>query len=204
MSRQRAFTLVELLVALFITAIVFALGYGAIEQAVRNREALAANQERISGLQRAMRILMQDLSQAVARPVRDQVGSGLEAAFIGNGGDGTLLAVTRSGWSNPAGVQRASLQRVRYRLVEGKLQRESLAELDAVAAAPRRVRTLIDGVQSVRVRFLEQGPSWVDVWPRPSAAGDANSMFYKRPLAVEITFEFADWGRIVRLIEVAS
>lgn len=204
MIRQRAFTLVELLVALFITAVVFALGYGAIEQAVRNREALAANQERIADLQRAIRILVQDLSQVVARPVRDAVGSGLEAAFVGNAGDGTLLAVTRAGWANPAGVQRASLQRVRYRLVDGKLQRESLAELDAVAAAPKRIRNLIDGVQSVRVRFRDQSGSWVEVWPQPSAVGGAEAAFFKRPIAVEVTIEFSDWGRIVRLIEVAS
>jgi prepilin-type N-terminal cleavage/methylation domain-containing protein len=38
--RGRGFTLIELLVALFIAALMFAMGYGAIHQALTSRESL--------------------------------------------------------------------------------------------------------------------------------------------------------------------
>jgi len=40
MSRLRGFTLIELLVAMFIAAIMFAMGYGAIRQALNTHESL--------------------------------------------------------------------------------------------------------------------------------------------------------------------
>jgi hypothetical protein len=35
-----------------------------------------------------------------------------------------------------------------------------------------------------------------------SAADPLRRSLYSRPLAVEVTLELADWGRIVRIIEV--
>ena len=75
---QRGFTLIELLVALFITAIIFAMGYGAINQALKNRESLEERQSRLTAVQNAMRVMVQDFAQLTPRPVRDVLGqSGL-------------------------------------------------------------------------------------------------------------------------------
>ena len=68
---QRGFTLIELLVALFITAIIFAMGYGAINQALKNRESLEERQSRLTAVQNAMRVMVQDFGQLTPRPVRD-------------------------------------------------------------------------------------------------------------------------------------
>jgi general secretion pathway protein J len=205
MKTPRGFTLVELLVALFITAIVFALGYGSINQAIKNREGLKQQQDRLVAVQRTIRLLVQDLAQAAPRPVRDEIGSSYEPALIGNSASGTLLTLTRAGWANPAGVQRASLQRVRYVFAQGKLRREARPELDAVAAAPSRGRDLLDGVKSVRMRFMNDGLNWQDTWPPPGAAGALSKQERRwRPVAVEVTLELEDWGRIRRVIEVTN
>jgi general secretion pathway protein J len=71
--RAPGFTLLELLVALFVTAVMFAIGYGAITQALENRERVQVQQRRLNELQRAMRTLVQDFAQAVPRPVRDAI-----------------------------------------------------------------------------------------------------------------------------------
>lgn len=55
------FTLIELMVALFVTAVMFALGYGAISQALVNRDSVRQQQQRLSHLQRTVRVLVQDL-----------------------------------------------------------------------------------------------------------------------------------------------
>ena len=67
--RNRGFTLLELLVAMFIAAIMFAIGYGAINQAVNNHSAVADQQARLLELQTAMRVLEQDFVQLEPRPV---------------------------------------------------------------------------------------------------------------------------------------
>ncbi|MBV8145865.1 MAG: prepilin-type N-terminal cleavage/methylation domain-containing protein, partial [Gammaproteobacteria bacterium] len=75
MKRARGFTLIELLVAMFIAAIMFALGYGAIRQALTTHETLRAQQEHLLELQNAVRLLEQDFVQLAPRPVRQAVGN---------------------------------------------------------------------------------------------------------------------------------
>ncbi len=71
---QRAFTLIELLVALFIAAVMFAMGYGAINQALQNRGTIRRHQEDLVQLETAMRVIEQDFVQLAPRPVRDPIG----------------------------------------------------------------------------------------------------------------------------------
>ena len=72
---QRGFTLVELLVALFITAIVFAMGYSALSQALTSRKQVDEQATRLSAVQQAMRVIEQDFEMMQPRPVRDLQGS---------------------------------------------------------------------------------------------------------------------------------
>ena len=82
--RNRGFTLLELLVAMFIAAIMFAIGYGAINQAVNNHSAVADQQARLVELQTAVRVMEQDFVQLEPRPVRQPVGDGWLPALLGN------------------------------------------------------------------------------------------------------------------------
>ncbi len=129
--RQRGFTLIELMVAVFITAILFAIGYGAVNQAVKNREALEQQQERLLAIQTAMRTIAQDVNQLALRPIRDPTGNDLLPVIIATASDQKrLVELTRGGWANPAGVQRPALQRVVYLFEENTLRREYWPVLD--------------------------------------------------------------------------
>ena len=73
-SAARGFTLIELMVAIFITAMLLAMGYGAVNQAFANHAALDARQERLLAVQTTMRLFTQDLTQLTPRPVRQPLG----------------------------------------------------------------------------------------------------------------------------------
>jgi general secretion pathway protein J len=201
------FTLIELIVAMLITAIIFALGYGALEQALRNRESVSRNEERLRALQFTIRTLVQDFAQMAPRPIREPIGETCLPALqsqAGNG-DSNEVTFTRGGWSNPAGLQRSTLQRVHYAVQDGKLRREYWSALDALIDPPPHQRELLSGVRSIKFRFMNDGHAWQDSWP-PASVNTVRSAKENRwrPIAVEVTLELEDWGRIIRLVEVAG
>ncbi len=124
--RQAGFTLLELMVALFIAALMFAMGYAAINQGLTSHDSLKEQQAHLLQLQTTVRLLEQDFVQAAPRPVRQPVGDEPAQSAMLGGTPGTqpVVALTRAGWSNPAGLQRPGLQRVAYFLENNTLRRE--------------------------------------------------------------------------------
>src|SRR5215470_4185286 len=105
----RGFTLLELLVAMFIAAIIFAMGYGTINQAVKNRETLEEQQARLLELQTTIRTMEQDFVQLAQRPVRDPVGGTYQAALVANptstaGGLGSSIGSSSSSSNGTRGL----------------------------------------------------------------------------------------------------
>jgi general secretion pathway protein J len=209
--RRAGFTLIEVMIAIFIAAVMFAIGYGAINQALRDRETLTTSQDRITEIQRGMRVVAQDFAQIVARTARDTQGAGnIEPAVSARNTDNTLLTFTRAGWSNPAGVQRPAEQRVRYRFVDGSLVREHWLAVDpALNTEPVR-RVLLTKVKSVAVRFLDPVTrDWRSDWPAVLPSGPigpqtVDLLLRTRPLAIEFTVVLEDWGRVQRLFEIPT
>ena len=74
--RRAGFTLIEVVVAIFIAAVMFAIGYRALNQAVIERDTLATAQDRVTEIQRGMRVVAQDFAQLAARAARDTQGNG--------------------------------------------------------------------------------------------------------------------------------
>src|ERR1700749_1421498 len=130
--RNRGFTLLELLVAMFIAAIMFAIGYGAIKPVGNNRSGIKDQEDRLAELQTAVRVMEQDFVQLTPRPVRQPVGDGWLPALLANA-DPTaqpMLQLSRGGWNNPTGVQRPGLQRVAYFFEKNTLRREYWTVMD--------------------------------------------------------------------------
>ena len=199
------FTLVEVLVALLLLGIMTAMGYGTYRQARVSAERAEASQKRTREIEFGMRIIVQDFAQIVPRPVREPIGAGRSPALKGNPvnqgstSTGPLVEMTRGGWSNTAGVQRGTVQRVSYQLDKETLNRLYLPVLDPTLSNKPVTQQLLTLVKSVRLRYLNPSKVWVDSWPEPGSA-----TLDTRPIGVEITIEFKDWGKVRRLIEVAG
>jgi len=244
------FTLIEILVALLILGIMSALGYGTYRAARISAERTEESLKRSREIEFGMRMMVQDIAQAVPRPVRDILGQTRVAAMLGTNGFGTLtpipssiggtgsnsgsnsnsssgmsfssmsfnsgsgsgtrtnssaapiLDLTRTGWSNTAGQQRSTLQRVSYGLVDDVLKRSYQVHLDNVQGTTPVVQDLFTGVKAIQMRYLDSNQTWQTQWPPPGLLGTEG--LSNRPVAVELIIEFKDWGRIRRLIEVAG
>ncbi len=218
--RSRGFTLLELLVALFITAILFAMGYGALSQALTSRKEVEEQSARLSAVQQTMRVLEQDFELMQPRPARDPLGNGYEAALLvsqnassamstddnaGGSGGAPLVTFTRGGWANPAGLPRSELQRVSYLVRDGKLVRQNLPVMDTTAATAIVERELLDQVQSVSFEYMDESFAWAPTWPTPGMQmSTPQELWRARPIAVKIVLTLKDAGVLTRIIEVVE
>jgi general secretion pathway protein J len=206
-TSERGFTLLELLVAMGIFAIIGAMALGGLNAVVGQESQARVQTERLATLQRALRLMTIDFSSASPRFVRDELGTRCteqELPFV-SGQFGYLVKLTRGGWPNPANVpHRGTLQRVQYRLEDGKLIREYWPVVDRMLGQEPRSEELLTGVKDIKLLFFdaEQGAGeWQQQWPPLRNAGTTAGA---RPRAVQVTLELDDWGTIERLIEVAQ
>jgi general secretion pathway protein J len=177
----RGFTLVELIVALAIFAMLAATGVALLRGGVDATQASATRFDATARLLRTRALLIDDLAQAAPRRVRDANGA-LLPAFEGARGDrrdAPLLALTRRGWTNDDGLARASLQRVEWRLsASGALERRAWPMLDG--AQPGPAVTLMTGLTGAALRFRARG-AWTDAWDEERALPEAVEIALDRP-----------------------
>jgi len=200
---QRGFTLLELLVALAIFALLAVMAYGGLSKVLRTEDILDQQLDRLAEVQRTFTFLERDLLQLIPRDIRDQYGDTrpfLQGRDPLQGSGEPLLALTRSGYANPLGVARSELQRVDWRLKDEALYRETWPVLDrAQDSLPRAVR-LCTRVQDLRLRFLDDKKKWHRQWPPE----DQQAGGLQAPLAVEVTLELTDWGELRRLVPLGA
>ena len=202
-ARVSGFTLVELLVAVFVFAIVSAIAMGGYNELVKQSDIASAGAARTRNVQATMQRLVLDFTLLEPRPVREPLGDALQPALRSDARSGEQLAeFTHSGWSNPAGMQRSTLQRVSYRLENNKLVREYWVVLDRTLTGEPQRAEMIDRVKRLGLRYMDTNRSWHEQWPPLGySAPDAAQV---RPIAVEITLELEDWGELKRIVEVAG
>jgi general secretion pathway protein J len=201
-DRTGGFTLLELLVALFVASVMFAMGYAGLVEAARQRSGIVEAQQRFGELQRAVRIMATDLASLEARPVRDELGRGTQGALDATLTSGRVLGFTRGGRSSSSSHARGSLQRIEYAVVEGSLLRSTSPVLDPIQGGTASRRVLLREVRGLRLRFLNARGEWQEVWPPTDATDLDRSPLRSRPLAVEFTLETVQYGLIRRVIEV--
>lgn len=203
MQRRRGFTLIEVLVSVFLLSVLSAFCYQTLSYVRRSKTASAAAFEQVRGLELAMHYFATDFEQLEPRPVRDVLGATYVPALYADGRSVDVVSLTRGGWPNPAGLQRATLQRVTYSVEQGTLVRRYSLALDATSGTLPVRRELLKNVVGVTVRYLDGNRVWQTQWPPLAANAVTSSLpLSTRPLGVEVTIELVGIGKLVRLIEV--
>lgn len=190
LGRARGFTLVELLVAVAVLAVVAALAWGGLASVARSRALIEAEQVRLAALTRAFGRFEADLRAAVARPVRDGAGAELPALR----GEPALLEVTRGLPPSLIETGGADLARVAWSLQSGSLQRAAWTVLDRPVGLAPLTEALVPEADRIEFRYLDAQGRWQSRW--------ADSV--RLPLAVELRLGIEDLGELRRVVELPA
>jgi general secretion pathway protein J len=186
-------TLLELLVAVAILAVVSVMAYGGLKTVLDADEATARHAAALTDLQRTFFLIGNDIEQIVARPIRDAYGDSRPAL------DATqplYLELSRRGWSNPAGRLRSTLQRVGYLAEDGSLVRNAWYVMDRAQDSRPERSILLEGVTGLRFRLRGDGGEWHDTWP----IAQGQDALATLPRALEIVLVTEQWGTLRRLM----
>lgn len=190
-SAEHGFTLIELLVALMIFAMLASAGVLLLGNSVSAQAQVKTRLDDMAAVQRAGGALASDLGQAVPRITRTEAGTLAPAFWAHDDGDAQpVLQFVRGGWDNLGDLPRPSLQKVEYWVRQGRLERRTYAQLDG--AAGDDPAALLDNVEAVILRFRDAQGQWQDDWTpsQPDLLPKAVEMTVTRTGEPPVTMRF--------------
>lgn len=190
-QRPRGFTLLEMLIAIAIFAMIGLASNAVLSTVLKNDEATKDFSIRLKALQQGFGAIERDLTQMVARTPRSLEGGRGSTVFqTGNDildSESEALIFYRLGWLNPDGLlPRGSLQSVAYVVMEGRLERWYYPYPEPEFGAEPIKTVIIDKVLSVEYSFFMD-----DKWERKVDAS-------KLPKAIAMEIEIEGLGKIQR------
>ncbi|MFT4924730.1 MAG: general secretion pathway protein J [Phenylobacterium sp.] len=192
MKHSRGFTLLEMLLATAIFALVGIASFGILTAITDSDKLSKQTVEQLQGIQRAFFLMERDFLQITSRKIRidgeragDRIISGGELVMESEAG---AVAFTHDGWRNPGMIlPRSEIQSVSYRMFEGNLERLFFNYPDPVTGEKPRVQVLLEELVNLKFEFLES-KTWEEEWEKPGL-----------PRAVKVTIETDALGEVFRI-----
>lgn len=216
--QQQGLTLIEVLIALSIFALLGVASYRMLNGVMAAQQTIEQHSQQLAQFQKAMTVIDRDMQFLIDRPVR--IESKSLASIVLN--KDYPVELTRIGWRNPLMLARSQLQRVAYdiglhplRDQQGSvfygsnspyLRRIYWSVLDRTdITEPTHTQALLAGVESLEVYVIsedDKGDRQRDSeWPLPVKSPEEKPS-ERIIVAIEVHLKHRDFGDITRLYRV--
>ena len=188
---KNGFTLIEILIALMVFAIIAGITSSAMYYAFNTRSKINTYADRLSELQIAVNLLEQDTDQIINRPVR---GDDMRTfpAFIGAP---ETIEFTRAGVVNPRQLaNRSTLKRIAFLCQNHQLIRRSWLQTDSPNRKRYEDRIVIDQLKACKFSFMDNNKQQYKEWLSESITNDQKKQVF--PSIIQLDIELIDWGKL--------
>ena len=190
-TRNRGFTLLEVIIAIAIFAVIGLTSFSIFDTVLKSDERSKIQSARMNELQKAFLIIERDINQISERSMRVD-GEAPSETFLQTEENNLIteeigLSFVRTGWTNPGYlIPRSEVQAVAYQLKGDVLERLHFNFVDAVIGTEPKMRPLITGVSDLFFEYYD-GTTWQE-----------NLGTKGLPMAIAINIELVDYGVIRR------
>ncbi|MGC1181399.1 GspJ family T2SS minor pseudopilin variant LspJ [Legionella sp.] len=199
MRKFAGFTLIEILIALTVFALLASITSSTLYYAFNTRTRVNERSEHLSSLQLAISLIQQDIPQIVERGIRGN-DMRLFPIFIGSS---DYMEFTRDGDVNPGGIEkRSTLKRIGFLCQGDALVRRTWDILDPTDRNKYADKLLIDNLDDCHFGYLNQSLELFSEW-----RADAVNQEQKKeslPKAVQVNFTLHNQGEINLLFPIAE
>lgn len=193
---MQGFTLLELMIALGIFALMSTLAYQGLSVAQTSQQTVMAKMDDLKHLQMTWQILQQDFANLVDRPIRDEFGDP-HPGLTTEDDDLVTFTRTRNVGIPITNTRDQALIRIGYKLEDDTLIRQIWPVLDPADATTPMDQSLYSPIDNLQIRFLHPDGHWTEQWP-PSSLGLNDIGKPVMPKAIEIRIESEGWGTMIR------
>lgn len=188
------FTLIEILVALFVFTIVSVLMTTALHNLLLSQSGVEKNAARFAALQTSLLLLSRDIEQAIDRS--SSVPAENPDAFQGTA---ESITFTHTGLANPnAELTRPTLQRIRYAADHSQLIRFTWPLPDSPPQTSPAQRMLLGQITRLEFAYLDKKGQFHNRWP---LSGEEATPL---PRGVRVRLTIEKMGTIEQLYPVAG
>lgn len=190
------FTLIEVLIAISIFALLSLAGYQVLNQTQRSNQISLDKTDEIQSLQRAIVMMDNDFNQIAGREFVHQ-GQSTQGLYLLHGtqvidSDKEGILLIRLGWLNPEhAFPRGEVLKVGYRLRDDVLERVWWRYPDTPSGEIPLVRPILNHVTDLSFRFYD-GKDWQAQWQQQS----------ELPQAIEVVIHLENYGDIKRVYTI--
>ena len=216
---QRGLTLLEVLIALSIFALIGVASFRVLSSVIDTQQTGDRHSQELATFQKALSIIDADLQQLINRNVR--VSTDEEQVFLTVNQEDYPLQLTRGGWRNPLQLARSSMLRVAYDVgphpqVNNEkslfyqddrsfLRRHYWTVLDRTIEATPRIQALLPDVEAFTIAVLSDAGRHLQ-WPLAETQNPNQNVNTPAAavelLGIELSFDYLPLGILSRLYKV--
>ena len=198
-QKNNGFTLIEVIIALSIFAVLSVIGYKGLNSLIQTKERVAREDDKWQQLVLFFDRMELDVKQSVNRPVRGRNGD-IEPAFIGHatyaGKYEAQLIFSRFGDREQSGFL-MDTRRIAYRLNNGAVELLIWPSLDAAPTAKPEIFRVLSNVAQMTISYLTKDGRLVSAWPDSLAVSEPKAF---APYALKVSIKLSSGEMVTRLL----